>query len=73
VHDRARAVQDAAPDVPARARARGARRSVPFPPRLGEPSEYALLACHISRTRCSTARRSASTARCAWRPSRRPR
>ena len=34
-------------DGPAGAGARGARQDVPFPSRLGEPAEYALLACHI--------------------------
>ena len=48
VHDRAGPVQDAAADEAARAGARGARpRSIPFPSRLGEPAEYAALACHI--------------------------
>ena len=41
--------------------------SVPFPSRLGAPAEYAALAVHSSRTAISTARRSGSTAPCAWR------
>src|SRR3954454_2731683 len=39
--------------------------SIPHPQRLGRPEEYADLACTSSRTRCSTARSSASTGRCA--------
>ena len=42
-------------------------RSVPFPSRLGRPEEYAQLVGESSPTRCSTARRSGSTARCGWR------
>ena len=39
-------------------------KTIPFPPRLGRPDEYAAArAGRSSRTRCSTARRSASTAR----------
>ena len=37
---------------------------IPFPQRLGRPAEYAQLACQIVENRCSTARRSVSTARC---------
>ena len=37
-------------------------QQVPVPHRLGNPAEYAQLAAQSSRTRCSTARRSASTA-----------
>ena len=43
---------------------------IPFPPRLGRPAEYAAPGRRrSSRTRCSTARRSASTARCGCRRS----
>ncbi len=42
--------------------------SVPFPKRLGEPREFAALAMHMHpQQSISTARSSASTARCAWR------
>ena len=48
LHDRAGPVRDAAADGPARSRrATRSAASVPFPPRLGAPAEYAALACHI--------------------------
>ena len=37
---------------------------VPYPQRLGQPAEYAQLACHIVENGCSTARPSAWTAHC---------
>ena len=46
-------------------------KTMPFPQRLGFPEEYALAGDPRRRQpRCSTARSSASTARCAWRPGR---
>ena len=48
LHDRAGPVRDAAADGDAAGRrATRSRRSIPFPPRLGSPPEYAALACHI--------------------------
>ena len=54
----------------ARGGARALGAHVPFPQRLGRPDEYAALAAQSSRTRCSTARSSGSTARCACRRAR---
>ncbi len=48
LHDRAGPLPDADADGPARAGARVALASrCPFPSRLGNPPEYASLACHI--------------------------
>ncbi len=47
LHHRAGPVRDAAADGAAGAVLQSLAASIPFPPRLGKPSEFAELACHI--------------------------